>query len=291
LRNELKGTLRRVIEGLIDQKMEQERFSEVIEYYLKEETLFTLLESPKLFLAVGRALGHLRLESAATPLLGRADSLLPVREKPSDLLYALGVDLFRKGKMGEAMEKIKPLLDRRPSDEYTARAAQLSGKILLHQKNYLRSLEMFSQALNQDPDPCLRIEIGADKAKALIEAKSKEEALKALAEAERHREKCTGGRSDPFKALGEVYLELGRPDEAAANFREALTKGTEGEEATAVKFMLARCYDSLSREEDSFNVYRQIQAGDDVFWSNLARERMEEAKFGKEIGKPLNGFK
>jgi tetratricopeptide (TPR) repeat protein len=291
LRHELKGALKRVLEGLIDQKLEQERFSEVVEYYLREEALFTLLESPKLFMAVGRAMNHLRLESAATSLFQKADALLSIKEKPSDLLYALGLDLFRKGKMGEAIEKIRPLLDRKPMDEYTARACQLSGKILLHQKNHPRALEMFSQALNQAPDPCLRIEIITDKAKALIETKSKEEALKALAEAERHKEKCTGGRSDPFKTLGEVYLELGRPDQAAANFREALSKGTEGEEATAVKFMLARCYESMAREEDSFNVYREIQAGNDVFWSNLARERVEEVKFGKDIGKPLKGFK
>jgi tetratricopeptide (TPR) repeat protein len=291
LRNELKGTLRRVIEGLTDQKLEQERFSEIVEHYLKEESLFTLLESPKLFMAVGRALSQLRLESAATPLFRKADSLLSIKEKPSDLLYALGVDLYRKGKMGEAMEKIRPLLDRKPIDEHTARAAQLSGKILLNQKNHHRALEMFSQALNQDPDPCLRIEISTDKARALIEAKSKEEALKVLAEAERYKEKCAGGRSDIFKALGEVYVELGRPDEAAANFREALMKETEGEDATAVKFMLARCYESLSRVEDSFNVYREIQGGNDAFWSNLARERIEEVKFGKDIGKPLKGSK
>jgi hypothetical protein len=91
--------------------------------------------------------------------------------------------------------------------------------------------------------------------------------------------------------LGEVYLELGRPDEAAANLQEALSKGAEGEEVTAVKFMLARCYESMAREEDSFNVYREIQAGNDVFWSNLARERVEEVKFGRDIGKPLKGFK
>jgi tetratricopeptide (TPR) repeat protein len=291
LRHELKGALKRVLEGLIEQKLEQERFSEVVEYYLREEALFALLESPKLFMAVGRAMNHLRLESAATSLFRKADPLLSIRAKPSDLLYALGMDLFRQGKMGEAMEKIRPLWDRKPMDEYTARACQLSGKIFLQQKNPPRALEMFSQALNQAPDPCLRIEIYTDKAKALIETKSKEEALKALAEAERHKEKCTAGMSDPFKALGEVYLELGRPDEAAANLQEALSKGAEGEEATAVKFMLARCYESLAREEDSFNVYREIQAGNDVFWSNLARERVEEVKFGRDIGKPLKGFK
>jgi tetratricopeptide (TPR) repeat protein len=193
--------------------------------------------------------------------------------------------------MGEALEKIRPLLDRKPTDEYTARACHLSGKILSQQKNHPRALELFSRALNQTPDPCLRIEINTDKAKALIETKSKEEALKALAEAEGHKEKCTGGKSEPFKALGEAYLALGRPDEAAANFQEALSKGTEGEEATAVKFMLARCYESLAREQDSLNVYREIQTGNDVFWSTLARERIEEAKFEKDMGNPLRGFK
>jgi hypothetical protein len=38
-------------------------------------------------------------------------------------------------------------------------------------------------------------------------------------------------------------------------------------------------------------VYREIQAGSDVFWSNLARERVEEVKFARDIGKPLKGFK
>ena len=291
LRNELKGALKRVIEGLVDQKSEQGKFSDVAEYYLKEEALFARLESPQLFTAVGRVMRRLRLESAAISLFRKADLLLPIQEKPSDLLLALGMELFREGKMGEAIEKIKPLLDRKPTDENTARAYQLSGRIFLQQKLHPRGLDMFSQALNLATDPCLRIGLLAEKAKALIETKSEEEALKALADAEGHKQNCPGGTSDPLKELGEAYLELGRPAEAAAQFRDALSKGADGEEATALKFMLAGCYESLAREEDSLKVYQEIQSGEDVFWSNLARERMEEVRFAKDTGNPLKGFK
>jgi hypothetical protein len=50
----------------------------------------------------------------------------------------------------------------------------------------------------------------------------------------------------------------------------------------SLKLKLAECYWRLNKKEDSLAMYNQIISLNDPFWSNLAKERMDEIQFNKD---------
>ena len=72
-------------------------------------------------------------------------------------------------------------------------------------------------------------------------------------------------------------------------------RGAELEETeenrSRVKLMMARCYEALKKTEDSLALYNEVVAGNDPFWSNVAKERIEEIAFHKELKEEGAGLK
>jgi len=52
-----------------------------------------------------------------------------------------------------------------------------------------------------------------------------------------------------------------------------------------LKLKIAQCYRLLNKREDYLELYNQISGLNDPFWSNIAKERIEELNFNTEIRK------
>ncbi|MDH3881968.1 MAG: tetratricopeptide repeat protein, partial [Desulfobacteraceae bacterium] len=82
--------------------------------------------------------------------------------------------------------------------------------------------------------------------------------------------------------LGDLYLSLGDVRKALNIFNQVIQTTTESSNKNSLKLKLAECYWRLDKKEDSLALYNQIMSLNDPFWSNLAKERMDEIQFDKD---------
>ena len=283
LRKECKHALTKTIEAMLKEEMEGKRYITIINIYEREKDLFSVITSPDPFLAVARASMNLELQDLATDMFKRADSLVPDEEKPADLLFYVGRALFEKDKLKEALSRLNLLTNNYPTDRNASYAYQLKGRILLKQERYLPAVEMFSSALRFHLKRCEKARILMDEARALMRCNRNEKALKATREADELKTKCLTQYPHIYKEIGELYLRLGYPKIALSIFNKALETGKERGSEILLKLKIAQCYRLLDKRKDYLAVYNQISGLDDPFWSNLAKERIEEINFNREI--------
>ncbi|MBE9574809.1 MAG: tetratricopeptide repeat protein [Proteobacteria bacterium] len=285
LREETKDALSKTLEDMLNKEMKGARYTNIINIYYRERELFLLVDSPDPFLTIARACAKLNLASFATEMFARADSLLSDEEKPADLLFCMGRDEFRKEKLNRALSRLNLLTEHFPHDKNAPHAYQLKGRIFVKQKKYVPAVQMFSTALGYDLKACDRAKILADKASALAASKRKEEALNATKEADRLKDNCYIAYCYIYKEIGDLYLDLGSAKEALAAFNGALDVEKKEENKILLNLKIAQCYRLLNQKKNCLSVYNQIASLNEPFWSNLARENIEEINFESEFKK------
>ena len=283
LKKEYKYILQNTMELILKKDMERERYISIINIYEREKELFSKIDSPEPFLMIAKACIHLNLENMATEMFSIADPLLPDKEKPPELLFFLSRSLSEKEKLKSALIRLNLLINNYPSDKYAQYAYRLKGSIFLTQKRYVQAAEMFSSALKYPLTPCKRTILLTDKAGALARCSFNEKALEAVREADSLKEACDSVHDYIYQEIGDVYLNLSYPKEAAAIFNQAIEMAKDKANIIPLKFKVAQCYWLLNKRKDSLALYDQISSFDDPFWSNLAKERIEEINFNREI--------
>jgi TolA-binding protein len=287
LGKETKHTLEKTIELIFKEEMKRKKYISIINMYEREKELFSIINSPEPFLTIARACIQLNLEDMATEMFRKADPLLQDKEKPPDLLFFLSNSLFEKERFINALTRLKLLIDNYPSDKYTQYAYRLKGNIFFRQKRYAQAAEMFSCALKYPLTRCERTILLIDKAGALVECSFNEKAFEAIREADGLKGACDSSYDYIYQEIGDLYLNLGYPKEAAAVFNQAIEIAKEKPTKIPIKFKVAHCYWLLNKKEDSLALYDQISNLNDPFWSNLAKERIEEIHFSRENKKQI----
>jgi len=283
LTKEYKYILQNTMESILKQDMKREKYANIINIYEREKELFSKIDSPEPFLIIARACIHLNLENMATEMFSIADPLLPDKEKPPELLFFLSRSLYEKEKLKSALTRLNLLINNYPSDKYAQYAYRLKGSIFLRQNRYVQAAEMFSSALKYPLTRCKKSVLLTDKAGALARCSFNEKALEAVREADSLKGACDSSHDYIYQEIGGLYLNLGYPKEAAAIFNQAIDMAKEKAKKIPLKFKLAQCYWLLNKRKDSLALYDEISILNDPFWSNLAKERIEEINFNREI--------
>ena len=287
LKKEMRHALFMTIEGILTQEIKEKKYINIINFYLKEKELFLSVNVPELFLPVARAFNEINLEEAATELFKKADPLLSDREKPPDLLFFVGSYLFKIKQFKSALEKFDMLTENHPSDRYVSDAYRLKGSILLKQKRYKLAAVTFSAALRYPVTRCKKTMLLIEKAKALAGSNSNEKALKTIKEAIGIKKDCSFPDCNICQEIGDLYLNLGYAGKAISFFNQAVDLATENSDKNYLKFKIAQCYLRLNKTKDSLALYNQISSLNDPFWSNLAKERITEITFIKDINSEM----
>ena len=283
LRKEGKHALIETVGLILKEEEKRGRYIQIINFFQSEKKLFSIIKDPAPFLIVARAYLHLNLQDMAIDTFKMADPLMAKKEKPPDLLFFIGSDLFKKENLKRALKKLDILIENYPSDRYASGAYQLKGKIHIKKKSFPQAVEMFTSALRFNLPPCKKARILIDKANALIEEDHKEDALTAIRNADHIKGDCKEGAINLYKEIGGLYLTLNYPREAISVFNQALEIEKGNENTILIKIKIAQCYGLLNKEEDSLGLYDQISGLKDPFWSILAREKIEEINFNREI--------
>ena len=283
LKKECKHALNKTLGAILKEEMKAERYKNIINIYQRERNLFSMINSPDPFLIIARSSTRLKLHDMATEMFIRADSLLSDNEKPPDLLFFVSRDLFKKEKIKNALERLNLLINNYPTDKNTPYAYQLKGQILLKQKKYPQAVEMFSSALRYHLKRCERAKVLIEKASALMKYNLHEKALKATMDADKLKRNCYIHYPYIYHEIGDLYLHLGYPKEGLSIFETAFEIEKEEENKIELKLNIAQCYRLLDKKKDYLALYNQISSLDNLFWSNIAKEKIDEINFAREM--------
>ena len=266
----------------------EEEYIKILNIYQKQQEPVQRLAPPRTFIAVAKAYQRLGLEDMAAELFLKADALLPAGKKPEELLFYLGKYYFEKGQNEHGLEKINSLVILYPAGEYSAKAYHLKGGAFQKNKEYAQAIEMFSQALKSRPKTEDRINILVDKARALMSSGLNEEGLAAARDAEQSLAESPEQNQSlylNYQRVGDLYLHLGRPEEALLLFNRALSIEKNEKNSIKLKFSIARCYEAMNKKSDYIPLYNQLAGLDDPLWSLVAKEKLEAIDFEEALRK------
>lgn len=286
LQKEIKEALYKLVETILEAEAKAGNFGKVIEIYQQEKKLFNRIKSPVVLLVVARSLRELGLEAAAIEMFEKADRQFQAYDRPPDLLLTLSDELFKNGAYESALKRIDYLLENHPNDKNAVKARQLKGEIFLKNKLYLEAAQLFSEVLNRPISRCEKVRIIVKRAKALQKADFRQSAFASLEGIDSFLNACPE-KSGMYQEIGGLYKKLGYLAEAVPLLKNAITSCIDEQENFSLTFQLAQCYSQLGRRQEATALYRQIEAGENPFWSNLAKEKIEEIEFEKIISKGI----
>ena len=282
LKIELTHALMVTLGSIQKKEVEDKNYISIINLYLKEKELFLMINSPELFLPVARAFAFVDLKDMASEMFKKADILLPDMEKPDDLLFLMGKYFYEKENIGEAFKRFDILTSKYPTSKYLSEAYRMKGNILLKEKKYALAIETFDAALKYPVKTCRRAQLLIKKANALIGSDFKKRALDIINQANETKKDCDDKDINIDQEIGDAYLSLGSAKQALDIFNRAIKKAKGDPDKVPLRLKLAKCYWLLNKKDETLAVYQQISKLNDPFWSNLAKEKMEEIQFNKE---------
>lgn len=285
LRKEGEQAFIRTIDGFFKKEMKEKKYSSIINFYLSEKELISMVNAPELFISVARALVHQNFEDMGTEMFARADPLLANEEKPADLLFLLGRQLYNQENYASALKRFSLLIENYPSDKNVPHVYRLKGSILLKQKRYLRADKMFSAALKYATDRCDKLSILIGKAQALAGGNSIEKAKETTKRVDGLKSLCSSADYNVYQEIGDLYFNLGDAEKAISLFNQAIAMVKEKADKISLMLKVAQGYRLLNQKEDFLALYKEIADLNDPFWSNLAKERMEEIDFNWEMNR------
>jgi TolA-binding protein len=282
LKRELMHALMMTLESIQKKEIKDKNYINIINLYLKEKKLFLMINAPELFLPVARAFVYVDLNDMAIDIFKKADILLSDTEKPDDLLFLMGKYFYEKANIDEAFKRFDVLTERYPNSKYLPEAYRMKGDILLKQKKYAQATDTFDIALKYPVATCNRAHILIKQASALIGDNFKTRALSSINQANELKKDCDDGDILIDQEIGDAYLSLGDAKRALDIFNRAIKESKGDQDKVPLKLKLAKCFWLLNKKEDSLSIYHQISSLNDPFWSNLAKEKMDEIQFNSE---------
>ena len=279
---ELSQALMVTIESMLKEETQKHKYINIINLYVKNEKIFSMVNAPELFLPVARAFEYISLNDMAIEVFKKTDILFADNEKPDDLLFLMGKYLFGQGNIEDALKRFDILIANYPYSKYASEAYQIRGSILLQQKQYQLAADTFVKALKYPVSKCKRVRLLIEEAKAFTGSNNKENALMAMNEVNEIKKDCDITDYNIDQELGDLYLSLGDVQKALNIFNQVIKTTRENSSKHALKLKLAECYWQLNKKDDSLALYSQLISLNDPFWSNLAKERMDEIQFKKE---------
>ena len=285
LQREIDHVLLETLEGMVARHLENDDPYRAVGFYYEERDLFERVQSPELFMTMARVFLSMDLREDAAALFKKAGFLMPEEEKPSDLLYFLALDLYRKKQPDPALDRLQAAIERggEPQGRVVSDAYRLKGRIMAEKSLWTRAADAFAAALRPISDPCTRLEILTETASVQAAGGMGGAALKTAQQAAALSKACPDPGLLAQEDLAEAFSLLGRPEKAGTLLEKAgLEKGLEkGRER--ILWKLAQSYDSQGRKEDSLSLYREIADRGDPPWRSLAGEKIEEIRFQREM--------
>ncbi|MBN1227815.1 MAG: tetratricopeptide repeat protein, partial [Deltaproteobacteria bacterium] len=263
LKKEAQHSFNNVIGKILNIELKAGRYYNILDIYEREKNAILQADSAYPYLPIARAFMHLSFDDMSANIFTMADKLLPEMEKPSDLLYSLSMDNFKKRKYEEALSYINTLIKNYPDNSLTPYAYKLKGKIFFKQRKYSLAEDFFKLALKFNLNPYEK----------LLHSVRNDNIL---------RFGCKSFYSQIYQDIGDLNLHVRDTKNALEAFKQALDFEESEENKTLLLIKIAKCYKLLNKKDDYLPIYEQIASLENV-WSNIAKYEIEGIDFHDKI--------
>jgi TolA-binding protein len=279
LRQELREGLLRAMTTMIEEHMAAKSYGEVMAMAQREAKLVKIINSPEIFLLLARAASGLGDIQTATKMYSKCDKLFVEDEKPADLRLFTARAFIGQNKPKEALAQLDILGAQKIPAHYKTEVFELKGRIYSAQNRNLAAAKMYDRALANEANDCKRSALMIYKAKSLEAAGHIPQALEAVGEVIGKNGACGPAAGEHLKEVGQMHLKHKSLNVAMTAFKKALEYTTIPENQIRIKLLMAKGYEAMHQKDNYLALYNEIVALEDPFWSNLAREKLEEIKF------------
>lgn len=263
LKEEARHSFNNVIGKILNIELKAGRYYNILDIYETEKNAILKADSAYPYLPIARAFMHLSFDDMSANIFKMADKLLPEMEKPSDLLYSLSMDSFKKNNYEEALSYVNALIKNHPDNSLTPYAYKLKGKIFFKQGKYSLAEDFFKLALKFNLNPYEK----------LLHSIRNDNILKFG---------CRSFYSQIYQDIGDLNLHVGHTKNALGAFKQALDFEESEENKTLLLIKIAKCYKLLNKKDEYLPIYEQIAALENV-WSNIAKYEIEGIDFNDKI--------
>jgi len=200
-------------------------------------------------------------------LIGEYDKVIEkcsqlIRDHPEsswvdDAVFLMGLALIRQEKPDKAARKFQELISNFPESDYVPESIYWLAYAYLERTDYNQALVYTERFLNKYPQHELRYSVMFLAGDIKRNLKLPEEALNyysMVAEESSKREVVDESR----EKSGELFLELGDWENAAANFEMALRKGITWEVRHRISLSLGVCYANIGRCREALDLFNEL---------------------------------
>jgi len=275
-------------ESLFKKKLKDGQYPEVLKTYEGAKVLLDRLESREIFLSTGLSYLNAHLYEQAFNQLMESYKQYKQNERPSELLFGLGVAMDESGRKNDALNVLKSYTDRGDTVPHKVEAYLRMGAILFDKGELTKASKSFRSAYESSKD---RIERGnalsreAEVYQRLNEWNRVSELFeKAVTEYASATGKNYEQISGAYKSLGKSYLEQRSFVRAAEAFNMALKiSDGAGYSSVDIIFMLGDAYQKANALEKAKEAFQKVAGTDDSIWSRLANERLTTLALAEKV--------
>lgn len=283
LHQELHEGIKTALKAMLEAHIAANEYNQVLTLAQSEGGLIKLVDSPEIYLILARAATNANKTRLAARMYEKCNRLFVEDEKPPDLRFFMARAYIDQKKLKKALVQLDKLAAFKLSSSQKAVLFELKGHIFASQKRYLPAAKMFASALGYETDSCRQSGLLMDRAIALEAAGSIKASLAAAAEVIRKTGTCGPSTGMRLKQAGQMHLKYNLPKTAIEAFKKALNHIKIREDEIRIKFLMAKGYEAMEQKTDYLALYNEIAQLEDPFWSNLAREKLEEIKFKRDF--------
>lgn len=267
--------------------MERDEYTELISRFEKDKRILDESENPNLFLLVGMAYLKAHLHENAVDMLTKAYKRTGEKQRPADMIHALGVALDEAGRADDAMDMFKTYIRYFEDKEDAGDAYNRMGNILYDKKQYKEAVDHYKKALAKSKDNTSNAKILVSMSKAYKAQKDYATAVNTLIKA---INLLAGEPKESFdtlaqvhRNLGENYMQLKAWEKASDAFAMAVKFAPEDDGVTEVYFMLGDAYRNSRKFDDAEKAYQAVIDKGDSFWGSMAKERLRSMRLKEKL--------
>ena len=281
IRSEAILVLKKSYESLFGDYIDKNEYPMILTSFEKQKNRFRRLDSPLIYLYVGKAYLNGHLYEQAADILANSYMLYSGRTKPPELVYSLGYALKESNENDKALKIFNEYLELYPNDENVINAYDNLGELYLQRKEYQKAVSHFDIAISKaktverKTDLMLKKVEGFRRMERLADApKLIKEVISLLVPSQ---EKNKNAIFTAYRKLGMVYEDLGLYLKAAFAYDDAIKfLGKERESEFAdLRFKLGEAYQKGNAPDKALKIFEEIVNTDDSVWGRLAEEKLK----------------
>lgn len=288
LRYDAVKLMQRAYEALFGEKLESGAFTDLLKTYEGAKVLLDRLESRIIFMLTGLAYGEAKLFEQAYQLLYKAYQDYPPQERPSKLLWGIGVAMDETDRDDEAVEVLKTFVDKVDSGPEKVTALIRLGKIMVANDRIDEGRLFYKTAFDISQDRIEKGDIMGMLADLHTRTSAWSQVIARLEQALTEYASAPGENYDrmskTYKALGKAHLEQEAYVKAAEGFTMALKFAADaGQTGADITFMLGDAYQKANAIDKAKETFQKVAETEDSIWARLARERLSTLSLAETL--------